>query len=87
MTPQGKVLALAAVARPNSRTIAVGIPVDLVANRPQANYRWLAMTLYKNKKDYQTKVEQRLNALIKDGWVSAAYKDLVLADAAKVNFP
>jgi uncharacterized repeat protein (TIGR02543 family) len=50
MTPQGKVLALAAVARPNSRTIAVGVPVDLVANRAQANYRWLTMTLYKNKK-------------------------------------
>jgi hypothetical protein len=42
--------------------------------------------LYKNKRDYQTKVEQRTNALIKDGWISPAYKDLILADAAKVEF-
>jgi len=44
-------------------------------------------TLYKNKKDYQAKVEQRANALIKEGWVSPAYRDLILADAAKVNVP
>lgn len=42
--------------------------------------------LYKNKKDYQGKVEQRMNSLIKDGWISPAYKDLILADAAKVEF-
>ena len=42
--------------------------------------------LYKNKKDYETKVEQKTNALIKDGWISPAYKDLILADAAKVEF-
>jgi hypothetical protein len=43
-------------------------------------------TLYKNKKDYESKVAQRTNALIKDGWISPAYKDLILADAAKVEF-
>ena len=43
--------------------------------------------LYKNKKDYQNKVEQRANALIKEGWLSPAYKELILADAAKVSFP
>ena len=43
--------------------------------------------LYKNKKDYQTKVEQRTNQLIKDGWLSPVYKDLILADAAKVTLP
>ena len=42
--------------------------------------------LYKNKKDYESKVEQRTNALIKDGWISPAYKDLILADAAKIEF-
>lgn len=42
--------------------------------------------LYKSKKDFQTKVEQRANTLIKDGWLSPAYKDLILADAAKVEF-
>ena len=43
--------------------------------------------LYKSKKDYQSKVEQRTNALIKEGWISPAYKELILADAAKVVFP
>jgi hypothetical protein len=42
--------------------------------------------LYKSKKDFQSKVEQRANALIKEGWLSPAYKDLILADAAKVEF-
>jgi hypothetical protein len=42
--------------------------------------------LYKNKKDYQNKVEQRTNQLIKDGWLSAVYKDLILRDAAQVSF-
>ena len=43
--------------------------------------------LYKSRKDYQSKVEQRMTALIKDGWISPAYKELILADAAKVVFP
>ena len=43
-------------------------------------------TLYKSKKDFQSKVEQRANALIKEGWLSPAYKELILADAAKVSF-
>ena len=43
--------------------------------------------LYKNKKDYQTKVEQRTNQLIKEGWLSPVYKDLILGDAAKVTLP
>jgi hypothetical protein len=43
--------------------------------------------LYKNKKDYQSKVEQRTNQLIKEGWLSPVYKDLILADAAKVVLP
>jgi hypothetical protein len=42
--------------------------------------------LYKTRKDFQSKVEQRTNALIKEGWLSPAYKDLILADAAKVEF-
>jgi hypothetical protein len=42
--------------------------------------------LYKNKKDYENKVAQRTNALIKDGWISPAYKDLILADASQVEF-
>jgi len=43
--------------------------------------------LYKNKKDYQSKVEQRTNQLIKEEWLSPVYRDLILADAAKVALP
>ncbi len=43
--------------------------------------------LYKNRKDYQSKVEQRTNQLIKDGWLSPVYKDLILSDAAKITLP
>lgn len=43
--------------------------------------------LYKNKKDYQNKVQDRMNQLIKEGWLSPVYKDLILADAAKVVLP
>jgi len=42
--------------------------------------------LYKSRKDFQSRVEQRANALIREGWLSPAYKDLILADAAKVSF-
>jgi hypothetical protein len=41
-------------------------------------------TLYKNKKDYQSKVEKRADELIKAGWLSPVYRELILADAAKV---
>jgi hypothetical protein len=43
-------------------------------------------TLYKTRKEYQSKVELRANQLIKEGWLSPAYKDLILADAMKINF-
>ena len=44
-------------------------------------------TTYKNKKDYESRVKQRADQLIKEGWMPPAYKDLVLADAAKVRLP
>jgi hypothetical protein len=42
--------------------------------------------LYKDKKDYQTKVQQRYDELVKQGWALPVYRAVVLADAAKVNF-
>jgi hypothetical protein len=42
--------------------------------------------LYKDKKDYQTKVQQRYDELVKEGWALPVYRSVVLADAAKVNF-
>ena len=42
--------------------------------------------LYKNKKDYQSKVAKRYDELAKAGWALPVYRDIVLADAAAVNF-
>jgi hypothetical protein len=39
--------------------------------------------LYKDKKDYQTKVQQRYDELMKQGWALPIYRSVVLDDAAK----
>jgi hypothetical protein len=43
-------------------------------------------SLYKNKKDYVAKVERSYDALTKQGWALPVYRDVVLADAAAVEF-
>jgi len=43
--------------------------------------------LYKNQNDYQSKVEKRANELIMEGWLSPAYKTMILSDAKKVRLP
>jgi hypothetical protein len=44
--------------------------------------------LYKDKKDYQTKVQQRYDELVKQGWALPLpmLRDVVIGDAARVNF-
>jgi hypothetical protein len=44
--------------------------------------------LYKDRKDYQTKVQQRYDELVKQGWALPLpmLRDVVLGDAAKVTF-
>jgi Alpha/beta hydrolase domain len=42
--------------------------------------------LYKNKQGYVKAVETRLTALEKAGWSLPLYREMILADAAKVNF-
>jgi hypothetical protein len=42
--------------------------------------------LYRNQKDYQTKFEQRLNELTRQGWSLPLYRNYILADAMKANF-
>jgi hypothetical protein len=42
--------------------------------------------LYKNKQGYVKAVEARLTALEKAGWSLPLYRELILSDAAKVNF-
>jgi hypothetical protein len=42
--------------------------------------------LHKDKKTFQTKVERRLDELTKAGWSLPVYKDMILSDAAGVNF-
>ena len=43
-------------------------------------------TLYKDKKSYQAKVQQSLDALTKQGWSLPVYRDQILADAARMEF-
>jgi hypothetical protein len=42
--------------------------------------------LYKDKKDYQAKVAKRVDELTKAGWSLPVYRDIILADAAAINF-
>jgi hypothetical protein len=49
---------------------------------PQAKLK----TLYKTKKNYVSMVEKRLTDFEKAGWSLPVYRELILADAAKVNF-
>ncbi len=42
--------------------------------------------LYKNKQGYVKAVEARLSALEKAGWSLPVYREMILSDAAKVNF-
>jgi hypothetical protein len=41
---------------------------------------------YKDKKDYQTRVQQRYDELMKQGWALQVYRSVVLGDAAAVTF-
>jgi hypothetical protein len=43
-------------------------------------------TLYKNKQAYVKAVETRLNELEKAGWSLPLYREMILGDAAKINF-
>ncbi len=49
---------------------------------PQAKLK----ELYKTKKNYVSMVERRLTELEKSGWSLPVYRELILADAAKVSF-
>jgi len=42
--------------------------------------------LYKDKKDYQARVQQRYDELMKQGWALPVYRSVVLGDAARANF-
>jgi hypothetical protein len=42
--------------------------------------------LYGSKKAYRSKVEKRLTELEKAGWSLPIYREMILADAAKVEF-
>ena len=42
--------------------------------------------LYGSKQNYRSTVERRLTELDKTGWSLPVYRDMILADAAKVPF-
>jgi hypothetical protein len=44
-------------------------------------------SLYRDKSDYETKVEKRLGELVKEGWFLPEYVDVIKADARATAFP
>ncbi len=42
--------------------------------------------LYKNPQDYRKKVAQRYDELVREGWALPIYREMVLAEAARVTF-
>jgi hypothetical protein len=42
--------------------------------------------LYKDKKDYQAKVTKSVDEMTRQGWSLPVYRDVILADAAKITF-
>jgi hypothetical protein len=42
--------------------------------------------LYRDTKDYQTRVARRYDELMKQGWALPVYRDVVMADAAAIKF-
>ena len=42
--------------------------------------------LYKDKKEYQTKVQQRYDELMKQGWALPVYRSVVVGEAEKASF-
>ena len=42
--------------------------------------------MYRDRKDYQTRVARRYDELTKQGWALPVYRDIVLADAAAIAF-
>ena len=42
--------------------------------------------LYKDKKTYVARVQQRYDELVKEGWALLVYRPVILEDAAKVSF-
>ena len=43
--------------------------------------------MYKDRKDYEKKVDDRLKELIKDGWALPVYTKQIMGDAAKAMVP
>ena len=42
--------------------------------------------LYKDPKTYQSKVARRYDELVKEGWALPVYREMILAEAARVSF-
>jgi hypothetical protein len=72
------------IASPSPLTAVAGVPLFCsIAGYQLPLSPQQLQPLYKNKKDYQSKVEKRANELAREGWLPQAYKNLVLSDAAK----
>ena len=79
-----------------SATIFAQLPIPVQGQRggaqgqqaPQGQRAAQLKKLYKDKKDYQTRVQQRYDELVKQGWALPLpmLRDVVIGDAAKVSF-
>ena len=70
-----------AVRGPEAQNQLCGLAGYEIAMTPQQLKK-----LYKDKKDYQTRVARRYDELMKQGWALPVYREVVLADAAAVTF-
>ena len=76
------------IPNPSSLTAAASVQLFCsIAGYEVPLTREQVQPLYKSKKDYRSKVEQRANQLIEEGWLPPVYKGLILADAKKVKLP
>jgi Alpha/beta hydrolase domain len=57
-----------------------------LANYETALHKDQLKKLYKDSKAYQSKVAQRYDELVKEGWALPVYRPMVLAEAARVSF-
>ncbi len=73
-------------ARRNTGGIEPDVQLCGLANFEQALTKEQLKKLYKSPKDYVNKVAQRYDELVKEGWALPVYREMVLAEAARVTF-
>jgi hypothetical protein len=74
------------IRNPSPLTAVAGVPLFCsIAGYEAPLSSQQLKSLYKSEKDYQSKVEQSANQLMKAGWLPAVYRELIVGDARKVE--